>query len=367
VKLRGAISGFGQVAALGHLPGWRTRPDVEIVAVHEPLASRRHEALKLIRNVRVYEDLELMLSGEQLDFLDVASPPAYHSAAVGLALEAGMHVLVEKPLCLNLEDFDRLAALAASRNLTLFCAHNWKHAPAYHRAGELLAQGRLGALRYVALTRLRTEQARGVAEVSAASQSGRGQSGREASSTGRPNAIPWRLNAVSGGGILIDHGWHIFYLMHWLMGHRAPETISARLSFNPKSGVEEMADLGLGFGDGRIGYAHLSWRAPVRRTSATLYGDEAILEIEGDRGVLTARSGKLEDLSVSDAPDDSYHSAWFGNLAAEFEGVVAGSHSRAAANNLAEARTALALTLAARKSHQSGGSALDLSPAKPER
>lgn len=367
MKLRGAISGFGQVAALGHLPGWRTRPDVEIVAVHEPLASQRHEALKLIRNVRVYEDLELMLSGEQLDFLDVASPPAYHAAAARMALEAGVHVLVEKPLCLSLDEFDRLAAIAAKRNLTLFCAHNWKHAPAYRLAGELIAQGRLGALRYVALIRLRTEQARGVAEVSAAGQTGSGQSGREASPARRPNAMPWRLDAVSGGGILIDHGWHTFYLMHWLMGHQAPETISARLGFNPESGVEDVADLGLGFGDGRIGYAHLSWRAPVRRTSATLYGDEAMLEIEGDRVVLTARSGKHEDMSVSDAPDDSYHSAWFGNLAGEFEGAVAGSDRGAAANNLAEARMALALTLAARKSHQSGGSSVGLSLAKSDR
>ena len=350
MKLRGAISGFGQVAALGHLPGWRTRPNVEIVAVHEPLASRRHEALKLLGNVRVYEDLELMLNGERLDFLDIASPPAYHSATALMALEAGVHVLVEKPLCLDLEDLDCLANLAASRNLTLFCGHNWKHAPAYHRAGELVAQGRLGALHYVALTRLRTEQARGVAE---------------ASSAGRLNPVPWRLDAVSGGGILIDHGWHVFYLMHWLMGHRAPETISARLGFNPESGVDEVADLGLAFGNGQMGYVHLSWRAPVRRTSAMLYGDEAILEIEGERVVLTARSGKREDLSVTDAPDDSYHSAWFGNLAAEFENVLAGGNRPAAANNLAEARTALVLTLAARKSHQSGGSAVDLSFARP--
>lgn len=359
MKLRGAISGFGQVAALGHLPGWRTRPDVEIVAVHEPLASRRHEALKLIRNVRVYEDLELMLNGEQLDFLDVASPPGYHSAVARMALEAGAHVLVEKPLCLSIEDFDRLAALAASRNLTLFCAHNWKHAPAYRHAGELIAQGRLGALRYVALIRLRTEQARGVAEVSAAGQSGSGQSGREASSAGRPNTTPWRLDAASGGGILIDHGWHIFYLMHWLMGHRGPETISARLSFNPETGVDEVADLGIGFGHGRIGYAHLSWRAPVRRTAAMLYGDEAILEIEGNRIALTARSGKREELSVTD-DDDSYHSAWFGNLAGEFEGILTGLDTRSGASNLAEARTALALMLAARESHQSGGSAVAL-------
>jgi len=354
MKLRGAISGFGQVAALGHLPGWRTRADVEIVAVHEPLAARRHEALELIPNVRVYEDLELMLASEHLDFLDVASPPAYHAAAARPALEAGVHVMVEKPLCLDLEEFERLAALASSHKLALFCAHNWKHAPAYRRAGELIAKGRLGPLHYVALTRLRTEQAAGVANAPSGSHGASPQSGRA------PSAVPWRLDAVSGGGILIDHGWHAFYLMHWLMGHRAPETISARLSSLAERGVDDVADVGIGFGDGRIGYAHLSWRAPARRTSATLYGAEAMLEIEGNRMLLTTRSGKTEDLSVSDAPDDSYHSTWFGNLAAQFESVVTGSDEQAGSDNLAEARAALAMTLAARRSHGSGGLPLSL-------
>lgn len=353
MKLRGAISGFGQVAALGHLPGWRTRADIEIVAVHEPLVARRHEALKLIPNVRVYENLDQMLAGEHLDFLDIASPPAYHAAVARAALEARIHVMVEKPLCVDLEEFERLAALASSHKLTLFCAHNWKHAPAYRRAGELIAQGRLGALHYVALTRLRTEQAAGVAQAPASDQGTRMQ-GRD------PSAVPWRLDAVSGGGILIDHGWHAFYLMHWLMGHRAPESISARLSSLGEGGVDDVADISISFGDGKIGYAHLSWRAPVRRTSATLYGDEGLLEIEGNRIFLTARSGKVEDLSVSDAPDDSYHSAWFGNLAAEFECLVTGSNKQTGAANLAEAKAALAMTLAARKSHQSGGLPLSL-------
>ncbi len=337
MKLRAGISGFGQVAALGHLPGWLTRNDVEIVAVHEPLAARRHEALKLIRNVRVYEDLELMLSGERLDFLDVASPPMHHVAAAQAAFQAGVHVLVEKPLCLSLEEFDRLAALAASRKRALFCVHNWKHAPAYRRAGELLAQERLGALHYIALTRLRTEHARGVGDLS------------------QQQGLAWRIDAASGGGILVDHGWHVFYLMQWLMGNAAPETISARLSFNLTGEIDEVADLSLGFGGGRIGYIHLSWRVPTRRTSAMLYGDQAMLEIEGDRIALTARSGERHDLSVSDAADDSYHSAWFGHLAAEFEGVIGGANTQAASRNLSEARNALAMTLAARKSHQLGG------------
>ncbi len=358
MKLRGAISGFGQVAALGHLPGWRTRESVELVAVHEPLASRRHEALRLIRGVRVYEDLELMLDGERLDFLDVASPPAHHLAAVELALEAGLHVLVEKPLCLSLDDFDRIVALATAKRRALLCVHNWKHAPAYRRAGALLAAGRLGALRYAALTRLRTEPARGVAEVSPAEASG--ETHRSPSSSNRANRASWRLAPTVGGGILVDHGWHVLYLMRWLMGNTAPETVSARLSLRPDSGLDEAADLSLAFPGGRTGYAHLSWLAPVRRSSARLYGDDAMLEIEGESVVLTERSGRRHDLSVSDAADDSYHSAWFGAVAAEFERAVAGGEVEAEVN-LAEAGTALRSILAARESHRRGGAPVTVS------
>ena len=46
----------------------------------------------------MYEDLELLLDGEAPDFVDVASPPAYHAGAARAALEAGAHVIVEKPL-----------------------------------------------------------------------------------------------------------------------------------------------------------------------------------------------------------------------------------------------------------------------------
>src|SRR6202142_387239 len=105
-KLRGAISGFGEVAARAHLAGWRTREDVAITAIHDPVAERRHEALRLIKNVRVYDDLELMLDGEAPDFVDVASPPGLHHEAARAVLAAGAHVLVEKPLALFLCGFE---------------------------------------------------------------------------------------------------------------------------------------------------------------------------------------------------------------------------------------------------------------------
>src|SRR3984957_8605383 len=114
-KLRGAISGFGEVAARAHLAGWRTRENIAIGAIHDPISQRRHEAIHLIKNVRVYDDLELMLDGEAPDFVDVASPPGLHHEAAQAALRAGAHVLVEKPLALSLAEFDRLPALAGEK------------------------------------------------------------------------------------------------------------------------------------------------------------------------------------------------------------------------------------------------------------
>jgi predicted dehydrogenase len=331
--LRGAISGFGEVAARAHLAGWRTRDNVAIGAIHDPISERRHEAIRLIKNVRVYDDLELMLDGEAPDFVDVASPPGLHHEAARAALAAGAHVIVEKPLALSLAEFDRLAALAAEKHRVLMCVHNWKFAPAYAVARRAIEAGRLGAIRFISIDRLRTQPA------------GAGGSGGK-----------WRSSSASGGGILIDHGWHVFYLMHWLMGGETPVSISARLESPAGVEVDDAADVRIRFASGAFSRAHLSWRAPVRRTSALIYGELASLEIDGDRVLLTDRSGTTEDLSVADIADDSYHSAWFGGVAQEFEqAVTEGTESSLAKRNLAEARVALMLVDAARKSSISAG------------
>jgi len=336
-RLRGAISGFGEVAAKAHLAGWRTRDGINISVIHDPVSERRHEAIRLIKNVRVYDDLELMLDGEALDFVDIASPPAHHAAAARLALKARAHVLVEKPLCLSLAEFDELADLARTNGRILMCVHNWKYAPAYAMARQFVDDGRLGSINFLSLDRLRTEPA------------GAGRAGGA-----------WRSASDSGGGILIDHGWHIFYLMQWLMGDEAPSAISASLS-DIAGGTEEVADLRVTFSSGRVAQAHLSWRANTRRTSARISGKNGMHEIEGERVVLTDRAGTTRDLSVQDIADDSYHSAWFAGVAAAFEQAISeGIDSPTARTNLTEARNALALIVAARDSAKSLGAEVSI-------
>jgi scyllo-inositol 2-dehydrogenase (NADP+) len=311
------------------------RGGVALVAIHDPISERRHLAIKLAGNARIYDDLDLMLDGEAPAFVDIASPPAFHAAAVRRALEAGANVLVEKPLCLTAIEFEQLATLAAKKSRVLMCVHNWKHAPAYRRAYELIQSGAVGEVRYLSFARLRN-----------------GPAGAGGSSVGGER---WRLAANTGGGILIDHGWHVFYLMQWLMGGAAPVAVSAHLGFQPDATVDDLADLRVEFPDGRIANAHLSWRSPTRRTSAVIYGERAMLEIEGDRIVLTPRSGISEVHSVADMPDDSYHSAWFAGIAADFKRAIGeGADGPIARENQGEVRCALALTEGAQRSAAGG-------------
>lgn len=334
--LRGALSGFGAVAAQAHIPGWRAQPEVSLAAIHEPSPERRHQALKLLKNVRIYDDFDLMLEGEAPDFVDIASPPAFHAAAARKALAAGAHVLVEKPLCLDPAEFDDLEKLAAANRRVLMCVHNWKHAPPYHKAHQLIASGRLGRIVHLVLTRWRP-----------------GPAGAGGTAV---NGERWRTDLKSGGGILIDHGWHTLYLAQWLMGGVAPITVSAWLDRPDGASAEDFADLRLEYPDRRLASINLSWRATVRRTTAAIFGADGALEIDGDRLLLTDRSGKFEDHAVAGPPDDSYHAAWFVKMAAEFLDAIARGRSGAvAAGNLAEAKSAVRAIAAARRSAASDG------------
>jgi len=284
--------------------------------------------MRMLKNARVYHDLDLMLQGESPDFVDIASPPLFHPQAIRSALEAGAHVLCEKPMCLQRGDLESVKRLAADKSRVVMCVHNWKFAPAFAAAKRAIDLGRIGAVRMINADRIRTQPAGGPGQ--------------------------WRSRRENGGGILVDHGWHIFYLAQWTLGGDAPARVSANLE--APTGIDEIADLRVVFSSGGVLRSYLTWRAPVRRTVTTIYGDGGVIEINENRVVLTARSGEREELPVEDAPDDSYHPTWFAGMAEQFESALAaGCCSDAPVRNLAEASYALAIIDAARKSSDSDG------------
>src|SRR5689334_16715766 len=101
MPLRVAIVGFGQVAEHGHLPAYASSPDFSVVTVVERTAARRAVISALHPTVRVVASLEEVAT-DDVDLVDVCTPPALHAPPVLSALERGWHVVCEKPFLVDL-------------------------------------------------------------------------------------------------------------------------------------------------------------------------------------------------------------------------------------------------------------------------
>ncbi len=332
--LRGAFIGFGNVAAKGHMLGWRARNDARIVAATDAAASRREAFLAACPDGRWHASVDNLLSNERLDFVDICAPPGAHAALIERALRRGLHVLSEKPLVTRVEDAKRIAAAAARSGHVLHTVHNWLHAPICHKVSALVDEGAIGAVRSVRWRTLRTQPATAV------------------SADGVAN---WRVDAgQAGGGILTDHGWHALYCVTRWAG--APDGVAARLQtrrFHDQP-LEDTADLALDTAAG-VSHIFLTWAADERSNAIEIEGEEGEIRAVGDAVILKTKAGKRRWTSPSLA-EGSHHPDWFGGVAADFVAATAGG----AESNLDEAVLCARLIDAAQRSSSAGGVRLSL-------
>src|SRR6266850_183170 len=145
-RLRGAVIGLGNVAVHGHLPGWRQRPDAVIVAATDLQPARQAECRAALPDARWHDSVESLLADDDLDFVDVCTPPSSHATLIEAALTRGLHVLCEKPLVGSLAELERLAGLARTARAVLHTVHNWHQAPLVRATDSLIRKGRIGAV-----------------------------------------------------------------------------------------------------------------------------------------------------------------------------------------------------------------------------
>ena len=332
--LRGGIIGLGNVALHGHLPAWRERDDVEIVSVTDACAERHAAWAEARPQARWHDSLDALLDDGRLDFVDICTPPSSHAPLIERALGRGLHVLCEKPLVSSAEDLARIALLAGKNERVLHTVHNWHHAPIVRRTAELLRAGAVGAVRRATWHTRRTRPA----------------------SAADPSAGNWRLDpAVAGGGVLTDHGWHVFYVLRSWIGAE-PTKVSAKLERRRHLtlSVEDTASVRLTF-PGASAEILLTWAADVRENWAEVEGTRGRLELRDD--TLLWRDAEGRDLGRWPCPprlsDGSHHPDWFHAVADEFVAEVTGEGPRR--DNLAEASLCVALESAARESSRHAG------------
>jgi predicted dehydrogenase len=128
--VRVAVLGAGAWARLAHIPGFKRDARCEVVAICDP---QRHMAEALAAEFgipSVYSDHREVLAREDIDLIDVCTPSATHFELSWAALEAGKHVLCEKPVAFDFRDTIRAAELAKSKGLKTKLGFTFRYAPA---------------------------------------------------------------------------------------------------------------------------------------------------------------------------------------------------------------------------------------------
>ena len=150
--LRGGIVGCGGVASIAHIPAFKALKDVGIVAVCDLQEDVAREAARRFGINGVYGDIIRMLEKEELDFVDICSPPATHCQLSLQAMEAGIHVLVEKPMAVSLSEADEMTDASLRNKVKLCVVHNLLFTPVVQKAKDMVDSGDIGDLISVEVT-----------------------------------------------------------------------------------------------------------------------------------------------------------------------------------------------------------------------
>ena len=125
MTVRLAFCGTGYIAKI-HAAAAAKLADVEIVAVADPFKAQREEFAKKHTIKRQYDDLKDLIADGDVDAISINTPNYLHAPLSIAALNAGIHVMVEKPMAINVAESLQMIDLAQKNDKRLMVAHCWR-------------------------------------------------------------------------------------------------------------------------------------------------------------------------------------------------------------------------------------------------
>jgi predicted dehydrogenase len=226
----------------------RSVPGVVVTAVAAREGNRAREFAAKHHIPTAYASYAELLADPGLDAIYNPLPNGLHGVWTIRALEAGKHVLCEKPFTANAEEAAQVAAAAERTGLVVMEAFHWRYHPLAARVLEIIGRGDLGAVRHVEATICFPLL--------------------------KPGDIRWQLNLA--GGATMDAGCYAVHLVRTFAG--AEPTVVRAAAHERSPGVDRSMTAELSFADGRTGTIHCSMLSPPR-VSARVVGDQATLRI----------------------------------------------------------------------------------------
>ena len=252
-RYRAGVIGAGAIAQAFHLPRYHDHERVELVAFSDPDPERHREMGKLYGSVKGYAHYADMLAQENLDIVSVCTPNKFHADATIKALQAGCHVLCEKPMAVSLKEVDQMteAAKTAKRKLMIGYTHRLMLGP--ERCKALLKEKAIGKPFMIRVRFAHSGPYPGWAKGD------------------------WFYKPeLSAGGVMLDMGIHAIDLCLWLFGPIISVSAKANTLIK-KIAVDDNALLMLEFKNGAMGYIEVGWTSKPGFSGLEIYGTEGSL------------------------------------------------------------------------------------------
>lgn len=261
-KIGVAIIGSGSIATHRHAPEYAARPDVRILAFADRVPERA-ETLARKYGAKAFSGYEEALALKGVDAVSVCTPNAFHAPITIAALEAGKHVLCEKPMATSDEEARAMIAAAQKAGRVLMIGHNQRLAPLHVKARQLIAEGGIGKI-----LSFRT-------------------------SFSHPGPESWSIEGATGWffdrkqafvGSMGDLGVHKADLIRFLLGEEIVEVAAFVEHLDkPMGDVDDNAVCILKTASGVIGTLTASWTHYPGEDNATyIYGSKGHIRIGAD-------------------------------------------------------------------------------------
>lgn len=231
--LKIGLVGCGRISRK-HIEAIAANGDIcELAAVADLIPAKMDAAAALYsektgKDVRKYRDYQEMLQ-EEIDIISIATESGYHAQHALASLQAGKHVLVEKPMALSISDCDKMIAAAEERGLTLGLCHQNRFNPPVQKLRQALQQDKLGR----------------VINGTACIRWNRNQD--------YYNQAPWRGTWELDGGTLMNQCLHNIDLLQWMLGEDAGTVFAQTGNFLRDIEAEDFGAIVIRFASGAIG------------------------------------------------------------------------------------------------------------------
>jgi predicted dehydrogenase len=218
------------------------RPELRLMGLCEHDPARATDFARRYPGCAVEHDLDALLLDPRVEAVSIATPPRTHFELARRALEAGKHVMVEKPLATCAADAEELIEIAARAERVLMPGHTFVYSPPVNKVRELIRSGELGDVYFVTSSRM-------------------------------------NLGLYQSDGVISDLAPHdLSILLYWLERPLTHIAASGQSIF--QRGVPETAFLTVTFAGGTTANVQISWLAPRKMRQMVVVGSKRMVQYE---------------------------------------------------------------------------------------